>query len=686
MLFSREWLASYVTLPNDAETEHRLTFAGFSVEHRNAVAEDVVWDVDITSNRPDCMCHLGLARELSVLFQVPLRPPAVSLTEDPTPTSSAAGVTIDEKEMCPRFVARVVRGVRVGPSPAWLQARLALIGLRPINNIVDVTNFVLWETGQPLHAYDLARLHGARLVVRSARAGERLKTLDGVQRDFSGGEIIIADASRPVGLAGVMGGEDTEVSAATTDILLEGAHFDRKAVRTAARRFGMHTDASHRFERGTDPEGCAFAVARAAALIAEMAGGNVLAQAIDVRGRELTRPTGRLEMGRLDRFAGVATPPEEVERILSGLGFEITPTGGTPKAWQVVVPSWRLADFVPRADGTTYPADLFEEVLRITGFERIPATLPAITGSDGPRTPRQLARDRVRETLVAGGYAEAINFSFLAEDEDAAVPSLRPQALPIRLVNPLSERYTVLRRSVAANLLSSARLNRRRGAGAVRLFEIANVFFPAGAGRLPEEPEHLAIVCGGQIGEPWDRQVEVDLYDLKGAFERVASALGATLEVRSAAFHGLQAGNSAEFLDARGEVVGYFGQVADESGAPLFLGELSLTALETGFEAGSRSVQIPSRFPRISADLTFTHARSGAWSGIAQAIAEVASPELLEYHLKARFEGGHVPEGAVNTTIAFLYNLPDRSLTQDEVNARQQALAGELERRFGWRS
>src|SRR6202035_1256426 len=285
MLFSRRWLAEYVELPADAdELARRLTFAGFAVEQVKAVDDDFLLDVDVTTNRPDCMNHFGLARELAVLLDRPLKPPAVALREAAERTADAAKVVLQDFAGCPRYLARVIRGVRVGESPAWLQARLESIGQRAINNVVDVANFCLWELGQPMHAFDLAKLAGATVVVRRARVGESLVTLDGQARELSPEMLVIADAERPVALAGVLGGLDSEVTESTTDILLESAHFDRQAVRLTARRLGIHTDASHRFERGADIEACAFAAERAAALIAELAGGTVLAGAVDERG------------------------------------------------------------------------------------------------------------------------------------------------------------------------------------------------------------------------------------------------------------------------------------------------------------------------------------------------------------------------------------------------------------------
>ena len=682
MLFSRDWLAEYVDLPEPTDdVSRRLTDVGLAIEGTEEHGGDVRFDVEVTSNRVDCMNHLGVARELAVIYGRPLKTPPTAPPEGTERVETAARVDIEDEEGCPRFVARVVRGVKIGPSPDWLRQRLESIGSRSINNVVDVTNFILWEMGQPLHAYDLAKLEEHRLVVRRARAGETLVTLDGVERKLTPEMLVIADAARPVGLAGVMGGADSEVTDATADILIEGAHFDRRRVRIAARALGMHTDASHRFERGADPGSCLDGVSRAAALIAEIAGGTVLAGAIDRRreGVPATR-SGRLDLDRLDAFAGAVIPAADSERWLTGLGFGLT--RAAERLWDVSVPSWRLYDFQPRPDGSVYEQDLFEEVIRHFGFANIAATLPGIPGADAPRTPRQILREKVRDLLAASGYAETVSFSFQSPEMDAAFPSLRPEAKPMPLANPLSERYSVMRRSLLPNLVEVARFNQRRGLPAVRVFEIATVFYENPAADVPEQPEHVSLICGGVVGTPWQRETTLDLFDLKGAVEALAEAAGVRLEVRPATLTGLLEGSAADLL-RDGHRIGYFGRVAEEEGYPLYAAEIALAGLEGGDV--SLQVEAPSRFPGIDADLTFTHSVETPWAEIDRTIAEQRPADLVSWEMTVRYQGQGVPEGAVNTTVHFLYNSPERSLTQEEVNERQLALASELQRRFGWK-
>ncbi len=682
MKFLRSWLAEFVDAPAAAEIAAALTAVGLAVEGLEERGDDAVLDVDVTTNRPDAMNHFGVARELAVKLQRPLREPEWAVEEAGAAAADVARVEIADPR-CLRYAARVVRGVRVTDSPAWLRRRLEAIGQRPINSVVDATNYVLWELGQPLHAFDLGKLAGARIVVRGARAGEALRTLDGVERELVEGMLVIADAERAVALAGVMGGADSEVTAGTRDVLLESAHFERRAVRHVARGLGLRTDASHRFERGADPEACARAAARAARLVAELAGGEVLGGALDARSPWPAQwpPRGRLEHARLERFGGVAIPAAEVERVLAGLGFDAERGSG---GWRVTVPSWRYYDLPARPSevdelgALVEEQDLFEEVLRHHGFDSLPAELPAIPGRDAGRSPAHDLRERVRDHLAACGFAEAIHYAFQSAAADRAFPQLVAAGEPLRIANPLSSEYEVLRRSLLPNMVEGARLNQRRGAPAVRLFEVGSVF----PGGTAEEPEAVAVVAGGRQGTPWEREIELDLFDVKGAVDSLAAARGGRLEFRPARLAGFVPGTGAEIL-AAGEVVGALGQVAGE-GEPygLFAAELRLAALAPGAEP--LRVRLPSRFPGVAADLTLTHALSIQWADIEAAVRAAAAPELQAFGLKVRYRGAGVPEGAVNTTVWFHYAADDRSLTQEEVNARHQALADELVRRFGW--
>ena len=700
MLFSRDWLAEYVELPDsNAEIAAALTAIGLAVDGVEPRGVDTIFDVDVTTNRPDAMNHIGLARELAVKLGRPLRLPRVELRESAAPAADAAAVAIEAGSGGLRYAARVVRGVRVAPSPGWLVARLEAIGHRPINNIVDITNFVLWETGQPLHAFDLDRLAGSaaggapEIVVRRARPGESLVTLDHVERRLHPDMLVIADAARPIGLAGVMGGLDSEVTARTTAVLIESAHFERARVRSTARALGLKTDASHRFERGADPEGCVFAADRAAALIAAVAGGDVLGGVLDVRAdwpRDWP-PRGAVARARLNAFAGVEYTVAEIEAVFAGLGFGIERIEAlTAECWRLTVPSWRWYDIPARPEtdgqtdgdtaGETEEADLFEEVIRHGGFDRIPAALPAIPGRDEGRAPAHDRRGRVRAALVAAGYAEAIHFAFHSREAAARFPSLLGAGEPLALENPISEIYAVLRRSLLAGLFEGARFNQARHAPAVQLFEVGHVFRESGP-----ELEALAWI-GGEAGMKDLRQPdEIGFLESKRAIEAVLAALGVAASFRPADLAGLEPGSGAEIWagDLR---IGYLGRISGVTAPfPLYGGEVLLDGLPVAPPVVR--VALPSRYPEVVVDLTLTHALDTPWAEIDQSIRahSVAKPggELARFDLHDRYRGDGVPAGAVATTIRFHYNAEDRSLTLEEVNTRHRELAAELQRRFG---
>jgi phenylalanyl-tRNA synthetase beta chain len=678
--FSRDWLAQYVDLPPLEELSRGLTAIGLTEEGMTPRGEDVVLDIDVTTNRPDCMNFLGLAREAAVRFGSVLKRPELTLVESGGATADAIAVELADGKGCPRYVARVVRGVSVGPSPDWLRRRLEGIGARSINNIVDITNFVLWETGQPIHAFDLAKIAGARIVVRRAVAGERLVTLDEVERELSPDVLVIADAERAVALAGIMGGRDSEVTEKTVDILIESAHFDPAVVRAGAGRLDMHTDASHRFERGADPEGALWAADRVASLVAEVAGGEVLAGRVDARSDHLPGSlSGWLDHLRLEAFGGLEIQRGEVERILTGLGFDLTPVG--PERWRVAVPSWRYHDMkYVGPSGEVYESDLFEEVLRHVGFDNVPSALPPVEAPDSGSSAAYDHRQSVRRFLSATGLAEAINYSFHAGADDGRF-GIWSSEWPVRLANPLSELYDTMRRSLMSGLVASAEFNQRRGAPAVRLFEVGHLF--PGPGR--PEVETVAMVLGGTVGSPWQRATELDLFDLKGIVEGLAERFGVAIESRPGLLPGVVAGTGATLHSGRrGAIVGWMGQLAlDGPPYALFGAELEVAALQSGERFSTLAA--PSRLPGIAVDLTLTHAATVAWLDLEAAITEAAVADLASWSLKDRYEGKGVPAGAVNTTINFVYNAAERSLTQEEVNQRQRALSDSLEAEFGWR-
>jgi phenylalanyl-tRNA synthetase beta chain len=675
MRFDLGWLTEQLDgAPDPDLLAERLTACGFNVEVRESVAGTEVWDVDVTTNRPDAMNHRGLAREAAVACGIGLRSHAFELVEAGDPASTSVAVAVDDPERCSRYVARVVRGVRMVDSPAWIKARLDRCGVRPINAVVDATNLVLLELGQPLHAFDLDLVTGRRIVVRRARPGERLVTLDGVERTLTGDMLVIGDAERAIGLAGVMGGANSEISTRTVDVVLESAHFEAAGVRRTARLLGMHTEASHRFERGADPEMAAWACDAAAVLIARLTGGRVAPGRIDVHPRPLCSARVELSVAALGRFAGLDYEPAEVTRILDGLGFAPDVDGDLITC---TVPSWRVD--VERA------ADLYEEIIRHVGYDLVPAVLPVLPTPPGERCGAWGLVDRARDAAVSVGLVEVVTYAFIDDESDALVTgSATEPGDPLPLVNPLASTQSTMRRSLLPGLLGGVREALNQGERSVAVFEEGRVFWQRD-GR-PGEAERLAIALAGVHGS-WLRVEPVDFASLKGVVEAVCAGIPLALAGwRPGGAPWLEPGRGAEILDADERVIGIAGRVADDLlqrwgvRQPTWVAELDL---RSAAQPGVTSYQPLPRFPAVNADVTVEHDRSLAYAELERTAREAAASLVERLELVARFEGEGLPTGRVRTTLRIVYRHPERSLTQDEVNTEQAALRVRLAERLG---
>ncbi|MCW8985793.1 MAG: phenylalanine--tRNA ligase subunit beta, partial [Thermoanaerobaculales bacterium] len=510
MIFDSDWLTEYLDGAPDLDTlADRLTDCGCLVELREKGDGAEKWDVEVTTNRPDAMNHRGLAREAAVAVGGRLRPLDFELSESDEDAAELATVEIADPALCSRYVARVIRGVSVGPSPEWMQRRLLNCGVRPINAVVDATNYVLLELGQPLHAFDLDLVRGRRIVVRPAEAGEKLTTLDGEERKLDPSMLMIADGEGVVALAGIMGGADSEINDDTSAVLLESAHFDALSVRRTARRLGMHTEASHRFERGTDPEMAATACDRAAALIADLCGGKVCRGRIDVYPRPWEPQQMEFSVEALSAFAGLDIPAERVVEIFDGLEFFPELEGDQV---QVSVPPHRVdIDRLP---------DLYEEVIRHVGYDVIPSRLPVLATTPGRRNPNWELIDRARGAAVAAGLNEVMTWSFIDSETDVLVgsQSLCPGEA-LELDNPLASTQGVMRRSLLPGLLSAAQTNLNQGERTLGFFEQGRIFSLDDEG--PHEHERLGVVLLDESGD-----AETRFLRLKGVVEFVCEKVG----------------------------------------------------------------------------------------------------------------------------------------------------------------
>lgn len=673
---------------------------------------DVQYDVDVLANRPDLLSHWGIAREVSALTGVAMRDPAEVFTVDPTTgearfgdgvrgrvpsaggtvvhglrRASSGGTTVEvtDAEGCPRYMAVVIRGVRVGPSPDWLVRRLATVGVRSISNVVDVTNYMLHGYGQPMHAFDLAKLAGASVVVRRAHPGEGLVTLDGVSRTLDERMTVIADAERAVAVAGVMGGKASEVSEATTDLLLEVAYFDPRRVRTTRKVLGLSTDASYRFERGIDPELAPHALSIAAQLLTLVAGGAVDGAAIDVGAAPSARATVSLTPGRLRRLLGDDVPGPEITRLLSSVGFRVTPRGDEAGTLDVVPPSWR--------HDVARDADLVEEVARLRGYDVLPdAVLPFRPGTV-PDHALHLAGRRVRDTLVGMGLLEARPLPFVAgRDETHA-----------RVANPLADDEPHLRRSILETLARRAEYNLSRLQGNVRLFEIGATFTPR-PGQLPVEKVRVGLLIMGarhpahfsnRAREPFDA------WDAKAIAERVAAVAHPGMPIT------MESGDGDPVLwriQAKGGEVGTVERVtldrpvwaSEAFGVELTLGRMPNAPIAApgahdysqGNERPVRSVvsyrPIPTT-PPAEFDLALL-VPDGVSAAQVEALLRRSAGDLLErLELFDEFRGGGVPAGHRSVAWRLTFRDATRTLRDKEVDGRRQKILRALESELGVR-
>ncbi len=652
--------------------------------------DDAVLEMNITPNRGDALSHLGVAREVSVLTAQPLRRPSRVVPESASDVHAAARVRIEDPHGCRRFAARVVEGITVGPSPAWLVARLRACGVRSINNVVDVTNYLMLELGQPLHAFDLDRLAGAEVVVRRARPGERLTTLDGKDRVLSPEDLLVCDRDRAQALAGTFGGADAEVSSATKRVLLEGANWDPVTVRRMARRHQLHTEASHRFERGVDLEAAPVSVDQAAALIAEMAGGTVCRGRIDVYPSPATAVLVRLEAGQVARLLGAAVEETEVASILEALGFVAGEKRSGSTLWRV--PSWRL--------DVSLPEDLVEEVARIRGYDTIPATLPALSESLTPEPTQVEVERRVRDALAGVGFDEVVNFSFVDPGllplvTERALEALGTPVEAVMLKNPLSPQQSAMRTSLYASLLPNLAHNLRQGQEGARLYELGRVYRrdpEGGEGLRPvaKEPVRIGgLLWGRRLPRSWTSGEQVnDFYDAKGAVEAILAKLGAPAltarPVHRAPYHP----RACAALSVGTTVLGTVGELHPQVAKSLDLPK-GVQLFELDFEALVQLADVVprlhalNRFPAVLRDLAVVVPESKPAEDIRAVIQEVGGPLVEEVLVFDVYSGSPLPAGRKNVAFALLYRAPDRTLRDEEVQAAHAHIVEEVNRRLG---
>ncbi len=677
MKVSVKWLQEFVDVSVDAQRlKADLTMIGLNVESLARVGDDWVLDLEVTTNRPDCLSHYGVAREAATLYRRPLKALEFRVKEAEAPASGAASIEIADPDLCARYCGRVIRNVQVKPSPDWLVKRLEAVGQRPINNVADVTNYVLMELGHPMHAFDLARLKERKIIVRRARPGEPLRTLDGVDRTLNPANLVIADGERAVALAGVMGGEDSEISPATTSVLLESAWFDPLSIRRTSKAQGMHTEASHRFERGADVEMAPRAADRAAELIRELAGGEILRGVIDVFPAPPRREALALRLREITRILGAEIPGDEVERILRALGFQVERQEA--EGWRVVAPSWRL--------DVTREVDLIEELARHFGYDRLPARVrPA-----PPRPERDVTREKelaVSARLVGWGYHEIIAVPMIDPEENARFTD----APPVVLANPLSQEASALRYSAAPSMLQALRWNLDRDQSEARLFEIGKVYTrPAGA--APSERRVLTLGATGHRSarsvhdSEEAKRIELNFFDLKGDLEDLLKLFEIPeLRFVTEGCNYFEPGLSGRFT-SRDETLATLGRL---NGAlkreyklrqDVWLAEVDFERL-LDFPLRAPAFRPISKFPAVERDFSLLVPEKILYTQIDKALRSIAREELRDFHPADRADRSvlaALPADHYSLLVRVMFQSADHTLTSSEIEGLSQEVVAAL--------
>jgi phenylalanyl-tRNA synthetase beta chain len=687
MKVSYLWLKEFVDF--DAaprELADDLSMVGIVVETIEPAGSDFILDLDLTTNRPDCLSHVGVAREIAARYQKPLKRIATVPQESSRAAGTEISVSIDSANFCSRYCARVIRGVRVAPSPGWLVQRLEALGIRSINNVVDVTNYVLLELGHPLHAFDLSKIEGQVIIVRTARPSEKLVTLDGLERELKPGMLLIADRERPVALAGVMGGADSEIGFSSADVLLESAWFEPISVRRTAKDLGLHTEASHRFERGADVNATVPAINRAAALIQQLAGGEILQGIVDAYPNPMVRPSVGLRRSRIRQVMGTEIEASFVERLLGDLNFQIVSRDEDGGVWQVQLPTSRL--------DVEREIDLIEEITRHYGYDRIESSLPAWIG--GALRPPEATKERtLKQRLLHLGYSETMTYSFIDASENERFSALEP----VRLQNPLSSETEVMRTSLVPGLLASFLHNYNRGLNSVRLYEIGRIYPSAGrfVPTTDDQPENLflGIIASGNVQE---KTVHADarswsFFDLKGDLEVLLDSLSIPLdqvswqEAPEASFYYYHPG-VATVLKLGKEALGVFGQLHPKMcqtykiKQKVFLAEIPLAAWYR-YEAGERFVEEPAKFPAVRRDLSIVIDQSMNYAAIESTVLEAGIREVRKCFPFDLYLGEKLPSGKKSVSLSIVYQAYDRTLVEEEVNGYHEKIVNLLQRKLG---
>lgn len=627
---------------------------------------DVIFEVGITPNRPDCLSLIGVAREVAALTGKTVKHPNLKIVEEAEEINNIAKVELLDPEKCPRYSCRVIKNVKIGPSPDWLKRRLEASDIRSINNVVDITNFVLLELGQPLHAFDYDLLEDNKIVVRSAENGETITTLDEVERKLSSEDLLICDGKRPVALAGVMGGANTEVSQNTTNVLLESAYFDPVTVRRTSKATGLRSESSYRFERGIDPNGVTTALDRAAELIRELAGGEIARDLIDEYPATIEPSEVSISLDGANKFLGTNISSDELIKIANGLEFENLRSDNN--AFTFRIPTFRV--------DITREIDLIEELARLYGYENIPTTLPAVRMKSDNLNINKFVQDSFKQVLISSGFYEVINYSF----EDHELLSLFDKTDVLKILNPITSDGSVMRTSLVPGILKNAVLNLNHQEQDLRLFEIGKVYIPKENSELPNEIRKIAATATGtRMPEFWGKE-EFDFFDFKSILEKVFQIFNIwnDVEIHDADQVGfLHPGKSAQFI-INDEDIGYIGELHPDLTEKLAISkkiyvlEIDLDKTAAFSKETKKTFSPLPKFPAVRRDISLIVDDSIAVGVILDEIDKIGSNLIEHAEIFDVYAGEHLDEGKKSVAVSLQLRAKDKTLTEDEVNKVQE--------------
>ncbi|MFQ6082489.1 MAG: phenylalanine--tRNA ligase subunit beta [Candidatus Aminicenantia bacterium] len=674
MKVSLNWLKDYIDLDQSPdEIIAKLNLIGLMVEEKHQVDDDVILDLETYPNRPDTLGHIGIARELAACYQRPLKEKSWAINWLDEQIEDLIDIKIVEEQLCPRYIGLVVRDLKVGPSPEWLQKRLESLGVRSINNVVDVANYVLFLTAHPIHTFDLNKIEGKKVIIRKASLGEKIITLEGEQEILSSEMLVIADSKKPIAIAGVIGGEESGVTEETKDILIESAYFDPISIRKTSKVLGLSTEASYRFERGADVEFSPKAAQIAASLLSSF-GGKVAKGMIDIYPQPRKKRTVIFRLKRTSEILGLSLDKGFIEKTFDQLGFKIKKSQS--EIWQIEIPSYRV--------DIEREIDLIEEVARFYGYDKIPSTLPQLKITESILNPKRERIDQLRLKLISLGFDEVINYSFTDPKQKTLFNN---NLSPITIRNPISMKASQMRTTLLGGLLENIVWNKNRGAEGVQIFEIGRIYF--WENERPKEQLFLSMVGAGLYQKKhWQiESQEIDFFLLKGAVEAIIDQLKYypfSFEIEDHNYFEL--GYSLGLV-VKGEKVGWLGLIKKEIRESYELKEKVFGA-EINLELLIDKVLPPfrfkpiSRFPQIKRDISFLVDKKVTYNQIEQEIAKIANPLLREFELYDRYFGSSIPPDKISMTLRFTYSHVGRTLLAEEVQVVHNQIVEHLKNKF----